>query len=127
MLRHIHKHQQWERAGRVVAYPGSIGRFHYGEEGDKGYLLWDVSVGAARAELVATPARETVCIDFDGPPDMARLAEIAASSTDKFVRVRWQVDEEHFQSVDRGALPALFSGPSHLNVEPRILPVTRRH
>jgi DNA repair protein SbcD/Mre11 len=125
MLGHIHKCQQWERAGRVVAYPGSIGRFHYGEEGDKGYLLWDVSAGDARAELVATPARETVCIDFDGPPDMARLAEIAASSTDKFVRVRWQVDEEHRQSVDRDAIAALFSGASELKVEARILPVTR--
>jgi exonuclease SbcD len=125
MLGHIHKHQQWERAGRVVAYPGSIGRFHYGEEGDKGYLLWEVSAGDARAELVATPARETVCIDFDGPPDMARLAEIAASSTDKFVRVRWQVDEEHRQSVDREAIAALFSGASELKVEARILPVTR--
>ena len=125
MLGHIHKYQQWERAGRVVAYPGSIGRFHYGEDGDKGYLLWDVSAGDARAELVATPARETVCIDFDGPPDMARLAEIAASSTDKFVRVRWQVDEEHRQSVDRDAIAALFAGASELKVEARILPVTR--
>ncbi|SOE97569.1 exonuclease SbcD [Burkholderia sp. D7] len=125
MLGHIHKHQQWERAGRLVAYPGSIGRFHYGEEGDKGYLLWDVSAGDARVELVATPARETVCIDFDGPPDMARLAETAASSTDKFVRVRWQVDEEHRQSVDREAITALFSGASELKVEARILPVTR--
>lgn len=125
MLGHIHKYQQWERAGRVVAYPGSIGRFHYGEEGDKGYLLWEVSAGDARAELVATPARETVCIDFDGPPDIARLAEIAASSTDKFVRVRWQVDEEHRQSVDRDAIAALFSGASELKVEARILPVTR--
>jgi len=125
MLGHIHKHQQWERAGRVVAYPGSIGRFHYGEEGDKGYLLWEVSAGDARAELVATPARETVCIDFDGPPDMAQLAEIAASSTDKFVRVRWQVDEEHRQSVDRDAIAGLFAGASELKVEARILPVTR--
>jgi exonuclease SbcD len=125
MLGHIHKHQQWERAGRLAAYPGSIGRFHYGEEGDKGYLLWDVSAGDASAQLVATPARETVCIDFDGPPDMARLAEIAASSTDKFVRVRWQVDEEHRQSVDRGAIAALFVGASELKVEARILPVTR--
>lgn len=125
MLGHIHKHQEWERAGRVVAYPGSIGRFHYGEEGDKGYLLWDVSAGEARAVLIPTPARETVCIDFDGPPDMARLAEIAASSTDKFVRIRWQVDEEHRQSVDREAIAALFSGASELKVEARILPVTR--
>ncbi len=43
MLGHIHKAQQWERAGRVIAYSGSIGRFHYGEEGDKGYLICETS------------------------------------------------------------------------------------
>jgi exonuclease SbcD len=125
MLGHIHKHQQWERLGRTVAYPGSIGRFHYGEEGAKGYLLWDVDAGKAEATLVETPARETLSIDFDGPPDMARLAEIAASANDKFVRVRWQVDEEHRQSVDRDAIAALFSGAAELKVEARILPVIR--
>ena len=125
MLGHIHKHQQWERAGRLVAYPGSIGRFHYGEEGDKGYLLWDVEPGQAKAELVATPSRQTICVDFNGPPDMARLAEIAATATDNFVRVRWQVDEEHRQSVDRDAIAALFTGAAELKVEARILPVVR--
>jgi exonuclease SbcD len=125
MLGHIHKHQQWERGGRVVAYPGSIGRFHYGEEGAKGYLLWNVEVGDARAELIETPSRETLSIDFDGPPDMERLAEIAATSTDKFVRVRWQVDEEHRQSVDRDAIAALFAGSAELKIEARILPVVR--
>jgi exonuclease SbcD len=125
MLGHIHKSQQWERGGRVVAYAGSPGRFHYGEEGDKGYLAWDVETGSARALLVPTPARETVCVDFDGPPDMKRLAAIAAEAGDKFVRVRWQVDEEHRQSVDRDAIEALFAGASALKLEPRILPVVR--
>jgi exonuclease SbcD len=125
MLGHIHKAQQWERAGRVVAYPGSIGRFHYGEEGDKGFLIWDVQVGNARADLIVTPSRQTVCIDFDGPPDMQRLAELAADATDKFVRVRWQVDEEHRQSVDRDAIAALFADAAELKVEARILPVVR--
>jgi exonuclease SbcD len=39
MLGHIHKHQFWERDGCVVAYAGSIGRLHYGEEGDKGLTI----------------------------------------------------------------------------------------
>jgi exonuclease SbcD len=125
MLGHIHKSQQWDRGGRVVAYAGSPGRFHYGEEGDKGYLAWDVETGSARAVLVPTPARQTICIDFDGPPDMERLAAMAADSSDKFVRVRWQVDEEHRQSVDREAIEALFTGAAGLKVEARILPVTR--
>jgi DNA repair protein SbcD/Mre11 len=125
MLGHIHKAQQWERDGRLVAYPGSIGRFHYGEEGDKGYLAWEVAPGRASATLVATPSRQMISVDFDGPPDMVRLAEVAAAARDKFVRVRWQVDEEHRQSVDRDAIKAMFAGAAGLKVEARVLPVVR--
>ncbi|OUL84890.1 metallophosphoesterase family protein [Paraburkholderia hospita] len=125
LLGHIHKAQQWERGGQLVGYAGSIGRFHYGEEGDKGYLMWDVEVGDARAELIPTPSRQTICVDFDGTPDMERLAAIAADATDKFVRVRWQVDEEHRQSVDRDAIEALFAQAAGLKVEALILPVVR--
>ncbi|GJH14751.1 metallophosphatase family protein [Caballeronia novacaledonica] len=125
MLGHIHKAQQWERAGLVVAYPGSIGRFHYGEEGDKGFLMWNVEVGSAQADLIVTPSRQTICVDFDGPPDMQSLTAIALDATDKFVRIRWQVDEEHKQSVDRDAIAALFGNAAELKVEARILPVVR--
>ncbi|WP_321817933.1 MULTISPECIES: metallophosphatase family protein [unclassified Paraburkholderia] len=125
LLGHIHKHQSWERAGQLIAYPGSIGRFHYGEQGDKGYLLWDVETHSAKAELVPTPARRMLCIDFDGPPDMDRLANFAAESGDAFVRVRWQVDEEHRQSVDRAAIEAMFAHAPGVKIEPRILPVVR--
>ncbi|MGF6768603.1 exonuclease SbcD [Paraburkholderia sp. GAS199] len=125
MLGHIHKEQQWERDGRLIAYPGSIGRFHYGEEGDKGYLVWEVEAGCAAASLVPTPSRQMICIDFDGPPDLTRLEEIAATAGDKFVRVRWQIDEEHRQIVDREAIRAMFAGAADLKVEARILPVVR--
>lgn len=125
MLGHIHRAQQWEREGRVVAYPGSIGRFHYGEIGEKGYLRWQVAAGRARASLVATPARETVCVDFDGPPDMARLAEVAVQAADEFVRVRWTVNEEHRQLIDRDAIQALFSRSAELKIEARVLPAVR--
>ncbi|WGS55054.1 metallophosphatase family protein (plasmid) [Paraburkholderia sp. D15] len=125
MLGHIHKAQQWERDSRLVAYPGSIGRFHYGEEGDKGYLLWDVEPGRATAELVATPSRQMLSVEFDGPPDMKRLQEIADSAGDTFVRVRWQIDEEHRQLVDRKAIEAMFTGAAGLKMENRILPVVR--
>jgi exonuclease SbcD len=54
--------------GAAGRYPGSIGRFHYGEIGDKTYLQWRVAPGQAETRPVATPARETLCIDFDGPP-----------------------------------------------------------
>ncbi|KAI3602925.1 Exonuclease SbcD (plasmid) [Cupriavidus necator H850] len=125
MLGHIHRAQQWDREGRVVAYPGSIGRFHYGEIGEKGYLQWQVSPGRAAASLVATPARETVCVDFDGPPDMAKLADVAAEAADKFVRIRWTVNEEHRQLVDRDAILALFGMSAEVKMEARVLPAVR--
>lgn len=125
LLGHIHRAQQWEREGRVVAYPGSIGRFHYGEIGAKGYLQWDIVPGKATAHLVETPARETICVDFDGPPDMETLAAVAADAADKFVRVRWTVNEEHRQLVDREAIIALFGKSAELKIEARVLPAVR--
>lgn len=125
MLGHIHRAQQWDREGRLVAYPGSIGRFHYGEIGDKTYLQWRVAPGAAETTPVVTPARETLCIDFNGPPDMDELSRVAASATDKFVRIRWVVDEEHRQVVDRDAIGALFSKAAEVKLEGRVLPAVR--
>lgn len=125
MLGHIHKYQSWMIGGQLIAYPGSIGRFHYGEEGDKGYLQWDVMAGNATAKFVPTPSREMVTIDFDGPPDMEQLAKLAKTSADRFVRVRWQINDEHRQVVDRAAIEALFSKAAGLNLDARILPVVR--
>ncbi|SDR54948.1 exonuclease SbcD [Paraburkholderia fungorum] len=125
MLGHIHKEQFWTREGRRIAYPGSIGRFHYGEEGEKGYLLWGVYAEEADSLPVSTPSRQMISIDFDGPPDMKKLQEIANGAGDKFVRVRWQIDEEHRQLVDREAIAAMFTGAAALKVEGRVLPVVR--
>ncbi|MCA7954191.1 metallophosphatase family protein [Burkholderia seminalis] len=125
LLGHIHKYQTWEREGRIVGYPGSIGRFHYGELGDKGYLSWDVSASDARAVLVPSPSREMVSVAFDGPPDTNELEALAAASAGKFVRIRWQIDEEHKQLVDRKAIEAMFSTAAGVKLEPRVLPVVR--
>ena len=38
-LGHIHKHQVWSREQQLIAYAGSIGRFHHGEDGNKHYLV----------------------------------------------------------------------------------------
>src|SRR5690606_17302718 len=100
LLGHIHRHQAWERAGvdgrQRVAYAGSIGRFHYGEEGDKGWLLWEVDADGADFDLRPTPARRTLDVCFDGKPDLdalrQRLAEQNVAGV--FVRVRWNVAEE---------------------------------
>ena len=131
MLGHIHKHQEWvnEVGGgpQRIAYPGSIGRFHHGEEGDKGFLLWQVSAAAVRFTFEATPARRTIDIVFDGRPDMSTL-RAAASRTElagASVRVRWTVAEEDRHEVDHAAIRGLLGIAADVKLEGRIVPVVR--
>ncbi|MEO3714101.1 metallophosphoesterase family protein [Roseateles flavus] len=131
MLGHIHRHQSWERDGtcglQCIAYAGSIGRFHYGEDGDKGFLLWDVVAGAARCELVPTPARRTVDIEFEGRPDLETLREAVERHAleGAHVRVRWVVADEDRHCVDRAAIMRLLAGAAQVKLEGRIMPVVR--
>jgi len=124
MLGHIHKHQFWENAGRVIAYPGSIGRFTYGEKGDKGFLLWDVEATGALCELVRTPAQRTVELEFAGVPDAGALATLAAEVGGARVRVRWTIDEDDRDRVDRMAIETLLvaAGAVDVKLEGRVLP-----
>jgi len=125
LLGHIHLHQRWERGGQLIAYAGSIGRFHFGEPEDKGFLLWHVAAGSASAELVTTPARRTVDLVFEGAPVLTRLAEAAADGQLRgaHVRVRWQVSEEESRQVDRRAIAALLEGAASIKLEGRIVPI----
>lgn len=66
MLGHIHKHQVWRDGNRLAAYAGSIGRLHYGEEDEKGFLMWTVYPDGARLDFVPTPARRMLHLDFTG-------------------------------------------------------------
>jgi exonuclease SbcD len=131
MLGHIHRHQSWTRHGpageQVIAYPGSIGRFHYGEEGEKGFLVWEVDAEVARCALEATPARRTVDIVFEGRPDLAALRDALAQQdvTGKSVRVRWTVAEEDRDAVDRDAIQRVLAGAAETKLEGRIVPVVR--
>jgi exonuclease SbcD len=65
MLGHIHRHQQWTRETSVgsqcIAYAGSIGRFHHGERGDTGFLLWDRSCARGPRACRAWQACRTRC------------------------------------------------------------------
>lgn len=136
MLGHIHRHQAWERQaaafeGRAshqcIAYPGSIGRFHYGEEGDKGFLVWDIGADEVRYTLEPTPARRTLDIVFEGKPDLAGLREAVERGgiAGAFVRVRWTVADEDRHEVDRAAMQALLEGAAEVKLEGRIVPVVR--
>jgi len=136
MLGHIHRHQAWANKaaafeGRVghqcIAYPGSIGRFHYGEEGDKGFLVWDIGADEVRYTLEPTPARRTLDIVFEGKPDLAGLREAVEREciAGAFVRVRWTVADEDRHEVDRAAMQAVLEGAAEVKLEGRIVPVVR--
>ena len=131
MLGHIHRHQSWEQEGRAgrqcIAYPGSIGRFHYGEEGEKGFLLWVVGADHARFTLEPTPARRTVDIVFEGRPDLDILRAAVAQQdvAGAFVRVRWSIADEDRHEVDRAAIEQLLDGAAETKLEGRIVPVVR--
>lgn len=131
MLGHIHRHQSWQAAGpeglQCIAYPGSIGRFHYGEHGEKGFLLWEVGSDAARCTLQPTPARRTIDIFFEGKPDLETLHAVIADQqvAGAFVRVRWTMPEEDRHEMDRTAILRLLTGAAESKLEGRIVPAVR--
>ena len=131
MLGHIHRHQSWTADGRAgrqcIAYAGSIGRFHYGEEGEKGFLLWDVAADEARCTLEPTPARRTIDIVFPGKPDLEALRAATAQQdiNGAFVRVRWTVAEEDRHAVHREWIEKALVGAAEIKLEGRIVPVVR--
>jgi exonuclease SbcD len=125
MLGHIHKHQVWREGMRLVAYPGSIGRLHYGEEGDKGFILWNVDANGASLDFVPTPARRMVHLDFGGKPDMKAVRAAAAQARGAYVRVRWCVPEEESGTVDRAAIVTELAGAAEVKLEGRVVPVVR--
>jgi exonuclease SbcD len=131
MLGHIHRHQSWTAEGQggrqCIAYPGAIGRFHYGEEGDKGFLLWEVGAEDARFTLEPTPARRTIDIVFEGKPGLEALRTAVAGQdiAGACVRVRWTVADEDRHEVDRAAIERLLEAAAEVKLEGRIMPVVR--
>jgi exonuclease SbcD len=111
----------------VIAYAGSIGRFHFGEEGDKGFLLWEVEADGASYQLEPTPARRTIDITFEGRPDVAQMREFVARQDLRgaSVRVRWVVAEEDRASIDRAAIESALADAAEVKLEGRIVPVQR--
>lgn len=114
-------------ASQCIAYAGSVGRFHHGEPGEKGFLWWEIGADAARLRLVPTPARRTVDIVFEGKPDLQTLADLFQTQqiAGAAVRVRWTVMEEERSEVDRVAIQRLLQHAAECKLEARVLPVVR--
>lgn len=125
MLNHIHKHQLWTKGDRQIAYSGSIGRFHYGETDDKGYLLWRVGPTSATFEFKKTPACDMKMFDFDTVPEIEVLKQLAVDCYGSYVRVRWQVDQEHAQVLQRFQVEEIFSNAKEVQVDIQILKIQR--
>ena len=130
MLGHIHMHQHWSREyeGRTqrIAYPGSIGRYHYGELGEKYFLEWTVTADAADFVAVETPSKRMIEIAFDGIPNLEELATVAAQCNGAFVRVRYQVDEEYAKTVDRQAIKQILALASEVKIAGEVLTIQRQ-
>lgn len=135
-LGHIHKHQVWQNGTQKIAYPGSIGRFHHGEEGDKGWILWTLvtrgmgheSTGeeGAHIEFMPTPSRRNVDMVFEGPPDLKEIEARKHECEGAFVRIRYTIDEEHRQNVDRAAIRLILEKAAEVQIEGRTCIIQRQ-
>ena len=125
MLGHIHKHQCWNKEERLIAYPGSIGRFHYGEIGDKGFLKWKIFPNGAEIDFHVTPSRNMMLFDYDGMPNMSELKLASTKCHGAYVRVRCQIDQEHTQLINREQILEIFKDAKEVKTEIRILAIQR--
>lgn len=128
MLGHIHAHQVWQQDGRQAAFAGSLARLHAGDENTKGWLDWTVKSESATFELVPTPARAMVDIEWSGEPDYDKLREVAAAMPEHaVVRLRYSVAATSKHVVDRKILRDIFTGVERLIIEgePIVEPMAR--
>lgn len=121
-LGHIHKHQVWVDEDRYVGYAGSLARLHSGDYDRKGWIEWTLKCGEVKYAFHTTPARDMIELCFDGAPDMASLEALAVTSRDAIVRIRYTVNAEEANTVDRKAINALFANAAACKVEGTILP-----
>jgi len=129
MLGHIHKHQEWRKEGQTIAYPGSVGRLHFGEKDPKGCLLWTIEPGKADFEFIELPARELFEREFLGPPDVADILACAKEvnwTRPAHVRLRIHVDYEHRHAVDQDTIRSAFDKAATLQIDLRVNPIQRQ-
>lgn len=124
MLGHIHKHQFWVDSRQIAAYAGSLTRMVHGDHNTKGWLLWDVTHDHVSFQFQEVPSRKLVEIEFDGPPNMDELREIALTvQPEDSIRVRYKIDQEHASSINKAAIRTLFAGADKCTIEPTVLAI----
>lgn len=129
MLGHIHQHQTWRDVtpgGRTcaIAYPGSIAKLVYGQAKPTGYIIWTIGAHGAANEFREAPSRKMIEIAFDGPPDMDRLKISAQEiSPDDYIRIRWDIDQEHAASIDKTRIRELFANAGGCKLEGTVNPI----
>ena len=130
LLGHIHKHQVWHGPdGQVAAYAGSLGRYHHGEMGEKYWLEWDIEEdGTVSVTPHRTKASTSVTVDFPSPPTAADLDRTIATVLEGAdgrqvaLRIRYSVDEEYRDAVDRASMEAALTAATLVGwkIEPRV-------
>lgn len=129
-LGHIHLHQHWESEEgghrQLIAYAGSLGRYHYGELGDKYWLEWNIEAGNPSFEARATPSRRNIDIEYVGPPDMDDLRSRADECAGAYVRIRYEIDQEHRQTVSHAAIKQVLERAAHVQIEGKTLIIQRQ-
>ena len=125
MLGHIHAQQEWINGFQTIAYCGSLARLVHGDHADKGLLVWDITAGGVSIQkFITSPTRQLLEINFNGPPDMDELEELAAKAdADSSVRVRWSIDQEFAHSIDKPAIRAMFAHCEKCKLEGTINPI----
>jgi len=128
MLGHVHKHQAW---GNVV-YSGSPGRLNFGEQEEKGFVVWEFDGKRPSYRFVNTPARRFVFGEtaWEGSGDQfsADLDAAVADCSGADVRFRYTVSDEDRQCVDRAAIEQRFldAGANRVKIEAQVLPRQRQ-
>lgn len=130
MLGHLHKHQSWERTHnglhQIIAYCGSVGRYHYGEIGEKHYLLWNVTSDSVSFEAIATPSKRMIDLNFDGVPDLDEIERVAKQCAGAFVRVNYNVDQEYADTIDHKAIVEVLGVAAEVKIERTVLTIQRQ-
>ena len=125
-LGHVHRHQILCTQPPVV-YPGSIERVDFSEEKEeKGFVLVELTRGAAQVEFCPLAVRvfRTIALDLaeQADPQRALLQAIAqANISAAVVRVIYQLRSEQLDLIDDGAIHQALSSAHSYTIQAELI------